>query len=914
MNLFKKIGIAVVGMAMAIGVGVGIASNKDVIPVRATGETWASTNDTFELATSIASGDKIIIVSTYATNAMGAQATNNRGVGAVTKAGNSVLNKTATPKAADSVALITVGTHNVSDTDYFTFAVDGGYLYDASTSSKNYLKTQNDVTDNGYADWTVSIDANGVASITARAASAASKLTMSYNTGNSLFACYSSLQTNGGLEIYKKTAAAQTYTVHFNGNGAKSGSMADVNDATSPYTLPSSSFVAPDNKSFAGWKKNNEGNLIAAGGTCAINGETTFYAQWADQRTMTYSPISSSGTGTGTMTDPNSPYGDGATVTVLANAFTAPQDMRFKEWRTNADGTGTKYDAGDTFTINANTTLYAIWEDIPPEITIYNTDVDNGDGLGNSYGEKDWSSNGCEGKVFGLKCTNATYNTSPRNSMQFKKDETGEGKIRGSYLYNTKATSGYITNISLTKGGSSAITGITIWASTSPITELPAEGGTANNSTWSWDFSSESHYTYFYIFNSSSSPAYIDYVTITYQKVAKVDPTGISIDDSSAITMDTYGYGKRTIKATVEPFNNNDDTVTWGSNNDSVVTIADGVLTPTGVGSTTVYCHTANYDSENPVAALIKTISVTVTQATYKKAKFLLTRSNDTTVLSERDDCLGGGSSSFETNGSWNSDHKGIGLSSGNTLSFTITGYKGMKITGVDLEVSSKGAGGGASLDVTIGSTNVLSIAAAKFSDATWNGAYEANTCNLYRVTTAHVVDTDEDIVFSFTGSENSFYVTSVAVRYLDYSLEQWCENFLAQITCTGATQQNPDGAITSDTNWGTLGTAFAGLDPDLREIAQKASADKDSESVIEQAMARYDLILRKYGIGTGAGQHTDFIGRFSVGGANYSAAANFGVDVTDNNSASTFLIIILSVVGVVTIGGYFLLRRRKED
>lgn len=77
--------------------------------------------------------------------------------------------------------------------------------------------------------------------------------------------------------------------------------------------------------------------------------------------TVTYNPVSESGTGTGTMTDSNSPYASGATVTVLSSTFTAPSGMDFNHWNTKADNTGISYDADNTFTISGNTTLYAIW-------------------------------------------------------------------------------------------------------------------------------------------------------------------------------------------------------------------------------------------------------------------------------------------------------------------------------------------------------------------------------------------------------------------------------------------------------------------------------------------------------------------------------------------------------------------------
>lgn len=85
--------------------------------------------------------------------------------------------------------------------------------------------------------------------------------------------------------------------------------------------------------------------------------------------TVTYNHTSTSGTGSGTMTDSNSPYIAGRTVTVLSNAFTAPDGMMFNGWNTKSDGTGTSYAAGATFKITANTVLYAQWTPITHTIT-----------------------------------------------------------------------------------------------------------------------------------------------------------------------------------------------------------------------------------------------------------------------------------------------------------------------------------------------------------------------------------------------------------------------------------------------------------------------------------------------------------------------------------------------------------------
>jgi len=55
-------------------------------------------------------------------------------------------------------------------------------------------------------------------------------------------------------------------------------------------------------------------------------------------------------------------YMTGGVATIAANTMTR-EDFVFVEWNTAADGTGTGYDAGDTWTIGSvAVTLYAIWE------------------------------------------------------------------------------------------------------------------------------------------------------------------------------------------------------------------------------------------------------------------------------------------------------------------------------------------------------------------------------------------------------------------------------------------------------------------------------------------------------------------------------------------------------------------------
>ena len=95
----------------------------------------------------------------------------------------------------------------------------------------------------------------------------------------------------------------------------------------------------------------------------------------------TYIVTYNANTGTGTLVDPDSPYNFNATVTVLDpedDGNISKTGYSFVEWNTAADGSGTDYDPGDTFSMPAaNVVLYAQWEAIDYTVT-YN--ANNGTG------------------------------------------------------------------------------------------------------------------------------------------------------------------------------------------------------------------------------------------------------------------------------------------------------------------------------------------------------------------------------------------------------------------------------------------------------------------------------------------------------------------------------------------------------
>ena len=85
----------------------------------------------------------------------------------------------------------------------------------------------------------------------------------------------------------------------------------------------------------------------------------TFKAATPAAYTVTYDANGATG---GTVPTDSTSYDANASVTVLGNTGNLVKtDYTFAGWNTAADGTGTDYAAGDTFTITADTTLYAKW-------------------------------------------------------------------------------------------------------------------------------------------------------------------------------------------------------------------------------------------------------------------------------------------------------------------------------------------------------------------------------------------------------------------------------------------------------------------------------------------------------------------------------------------------------------------------
>ncbi|MDR0461057.1 MAG: InlB B-repeat-containing protein [Nitrososphaerota archaeon] len=160
-----------------------------------------------------------------------------------------------------------------------------------------------------------------------------------------------------------------TYTVAYNGNGNTGGSVPV--DGSSPYVSGSTVIVlgqgtlTKSNYVFLGWSTNSLASSAqyTQGSTFSIAQNTILYAVWQAIPKYTVAYNGNGNTGGSVPVDSNSPYTSGATVTVLGNTGNLVKSgYRFLGWNTSSSATVVQYVAGSTFTIVANTLLYAVWK------------------------------------------------------------------------------------------------------------------------------------------------------------------------------------------------------------------------------------------------------------------------------------------------------------------------------------------------------------------------------------------------------------------------------------------------------------------------------------------------------------------------------------------------------------------------
>ncbi|MFY0482348.1 InlB B-repeat-containing protein [Flavobacterium sp. PLA-1-15] len=247
---------------------------------------------------------------------------------------------------------------NPSNPCSFTSATNGG-------EAEDYKLT---VTSSGY---TVTFDSNGGSgTMAAQTASTATNLTAnSFTRTNYNFSGWNTAANGSGTAYansasYPFTANATLYAqwrgnVSYDANGG-TGTVTDATNyapAQSVTTASGAGFTRAG-YAFIGWNTlaNGLGTSYTASQVSAFNftGNTTLYAVWNPVGSHTV--IFEANGGTGTMAN----QVESSAAALTTNAFTRT-GYTFANWNTAANGSGTTYTNGQTYSFASNITLYAQW-------------------------------------------------------------------------------------------------------------------------------------------------------------------------------------------------------------------------------------------------------------------------------------------------------------------------------------------------------------------------------------------------------------------------------------------------------------------------------------------------------------------------------------------------------------------------
>ncbi len=146
-------------------------------------------------------------------------------------------------------------------------------------------------------------------------------------------------------------------------------------------------------------------------------------------------------------------------------------------------------------------------------------------------------------------------------------------------------------------------------------------------------------------------------------------------------------------------------------------------------------------------------------------------------------------------------------------------------------------------------------------------------------------------------------------------TLETWADtiSYIDELNCVASGSYS----FNEEKSWSTMAEAFDDLDLEVKAYIRHASytyngstttATNATNSNVAEFVCKYDYVVDKYG-------WTDFIGRNGTDYDLFNSASRITVlNIINGNTNTIAVIVIISLVSVTAVGGYFFLRKREED
>lgn len=283
------------------------------------------------------------------------------------------------------------------------------YMYQASTTSGKGMGFSNDSQNITYVGYNSSSPTGFKFTL-----NGSSNNIFKYNDGSKWFANYTGAYTISmtPVELFKLSG----YTVTYDCNGGTSGCPEDQSGITGGTEINLPAAPTKGCNTFAGW--NDGTTTYDAGAAYTVNANVTMTAQWTPiTYPVTYYPNNET---TGEEIIENKTCG--ISYTIADNIFEYGE-MTFTKWNTQADGEGTDYLAGATYSTDAALTLYAQWT----SATLYTVMYDCDD-----------ATSGCpEPDIFNMEAGDLTLAAAPeKTGFTFNGWNDGTNTYAAGYTYN----------------------------------------------------------------------------------------------------------------------------------------------------------------------------------------------------------------------------------------------------------------------------------------------------------------------------------------------------------------------------------------------------------------------------------------------------------------------------------------------
>ena len=701
----------------------------------------------------------------------------------------------------------------------------------------------------------------------------------------------------GTVVVEYSEASTETYTVSFDKNGGD-GSMSPVTDVHGSYTLPANGFTAPANKAFIGWKANNTGDLIPAGGSYTVSSNVTFYAQWANAYSVTYT----AGThGSGSFVHTSQPEGN---YTLLPFAdlsgVSASTGYRFASYTVG----GVTKNPGETITLSATTSVTVNFEEKGLETTYdftknFETYATN---WTNSYGDHTGLA-GVEDIGGDYAATIDFYKTSKQTSNITNQPvfatKTGSGswyKVAVFTLnesgYKIKSVSASFTqwgsktpDVALFKGNGvdttaldTATIGTKNTLSTSDLNDTVFSIGYCDKNTGSNVQSGLASIT---ITLEASSPfGTLDHIKVTSlpNTIYHVGET-FSFDGFAVTAYDNADESIANFKDVTSLVETDLDNP--GAFVDSDVPGLDCDVQYTGDGgSDTTSFHVYVY-------ALAQYELVTTEPADWS-GNYLIVGATKTSTLAAMDGSL------------YNPDVE--------------KGYKEVVATdsiieaGQELEWAIAAIEGGYSIQGTSG--KYIGSLTSKSNGMLVSDSAVVNTLSITESNVTITGTNTYQLQLNTTGDRFRYYSSGTVQLYKKVESsagDLYAQTFLGAFTCDNGAHE-PSFTIKEGStywSWALLKEEYNKLSNEDKEDFRIGTPSEEGSN-IQQAIARYDAVIRHWG----EAKYENFMNRTitPVGGLKVA----FGLFEDPNTSIT--IIVAISAISLTSVGAFFALRKRKEN